>query len=69
MFSSRGPDLDMDKCVKMSGGNRFEMILMAANRAREIAEQQKNDTSVEISYPVLTSLFELQNRTTPMKKK
>ena len=69
MFSSRGPNLDMDKCVKMSGGNRFEMILMAANRAREIAEQQKNDISVETSYPVLTSLFELQNRTTSIKKK
>ena len=69
MIASRGPDLDMDKCVEMAGGNRFEMILMAANRAREIADQQKNDTSTAVNYPVLTSLFELQNRTTPIKKK
>jgi DNA-directed RNA polymerase omega subunit len=51
-------DLDIQKCVKNVGGSQFELILIAATRAREIANlrsiaqrnnpQLKYDTKITI---------------------
>lgn len=35
------PEIDMDKALKNVGGNRFELSLIAAQRAREIEFQRK----------------------------
>ncbi len=32
---SRGPSIDMDKCVEAVGGNRFNLVLIASARTRE----------------------------------
>ena len=34
------PSLDVEKAVEMVGGSRFELILIAATRAREIAQKR-----------------------------
>jgi len=35
------PELDLDRALKNVGGNRFELALVAAQRAREIEFQRK----------------------------
>ena len=46
-------DIDVQKCVENVGGNQFELILIAATRAREIANTrsiaQKNNP--QLKYP------------------
>lgn len=61
MQPSRSSEVDMDKCIEAVGGNTFQMILIAAERAREIASRRKNDTSNEVNNPVITTLLEIQN--------
>ena len=47
-------DIDVQQCVDNIGGSRFELILIAATRAREIASAriiaQRNNP--ELTYPV-----------------
>ena len=57
---SRSNQIDLEKCVEESGGNRFEMILMASNRVREISRQQKSSERREHKFPVITALLEMQ---------
>lgn len=59
--SSRGPDLDTDLCVEQSGGNRFDLVLIAAARAREIARQHRSSGSNESVYASVSALLEIQN--------
>ena len=40
-YHSRGPDLNMDECVENSGGNRFDLVLIATVRARELSRRHK----------------------------
>lgn len=61
MKASRSSEVDMDKCIEASGVNSFQMILIAAERARQIANCRKNDTSYEVNNPVITTLLEIQN--------
>ncbi len=55
---SRTPQLDMDKCFKHAGGNKFDMVILMAHRAREIAK--KNKGNVEYINAPMNALFELQ---------
>jgi DNA-directed RNA polymerase omega subunit len=56
---SRGPELDVDKCTEAIG-NRFDLVLVASIRAREISRQHKNsDNRGNIKSP-LTALLEIQ---------
>jgi len=57
---SRGPTLDTDLCVANSGTGRFDMIIAASARAREIRRQHKESVSFEHTHPVVTALLELQ---------
>ena len=42
---SRGPGIDTELCVKQAGGNRFNLVLIAGERLRELRRQNKhNDT-------------------------
>jgi len=55
---SRTPELNIEKCVKQAGGNRYDMVLIAAQRAREIAKATAgNDMYVNAA---VSSLLELQ---------
>lgn len=55
-------DIDVQKCVKNVGGNQFELILIAATRAREIASArsiaQKNNPALKYAVKTVTSALE-----------
>ena len=57
---SRGPQIDIEKCVANAGENRFNLVIMAAARARELARRHKNSGSAEMTYPSITALLEFQ---------
>jgi|LauGreDrversion4_2_1035121.scaffolds.fasta_scaffold472928_1 DNA-directed RNA polymerase omega subunit len=58
---SRGTAIDIQKCVKNVGSNRFNLVLIASARAREISRE--NSTSEKFSHqnPVVTALEEIQS--------
>ena len=57
---SRGPTLDIEKCVEMSGGNRFDLVIMAAQRCKELAREHRNaERGYQLNAPV-TALLEFQ---------
>jgi DNA-directed RNA polymerase subunit K/omega len=60
-YTSRGPELDVNKAVEMSGGNRFNLVIMAAARAREIRRLNKNSERFEHIHPNMTALLEFQD--------
>lgn len=68
---SRVAQLDNDKIVEVSGGNRFNLVIMAAARSREIRRQNKDSMKFEHLHSNVTALLEFQNGTcdeTYMKK-
>lgn len=56
----RTDELDVEKCVELSGGNRFKMVLTAAQRAREISHKNRGSDKFEHTHPVITALLEIQ---------
>jgi DNA-directed RNA polymerase subunit K/omega len=58
---SRGTEIDTDQCVDLSGGNRFNLVLIAAARAREIKRQHRESDKREHVYSNLTALLEIQS--------
>lgn len=63
---SRTPQLDMDKCVKNAGDNKFDMVIYGAARAREIARKHRGNT--EYCNPVMSSLLELEEKPYAIRK-
>jgi DNA-directed RNA polymerase subunit K/omega len=59
-FQSRGPSLDLDKVVQESGGNRFQLIIEASARARQIRRQNQSSERHEHIHPCMTALLEFQ---------
>jgi len=58
---SRGPRIDVEKCVANVGNNRFDLVLIGAARAREISRQHKHDEiGTQVNAPV-SALFDIQN--------
>lgn len=60
---SRVAQLDNDKIVELSGGNRFNLVIMAAARSREIRRQNKDSQKFEHIHSNVTALLEFQNGT------
>jgi DNA-directed RNA polymerase subunit K/omega len=60
---SRVAQLDNDKIVEMSGGNRFNLVIMAAARSREIRRQNKDSQKFEHIHSNVTALLDFQNGT------
>jgi DNA-directed RNA polymerase subunit K/omega len=57
---SRGPQIDTDLCVQKSGGNRFDLVIMAAARCKELAREHRNaERGYQLNAPV-TALLEFQ---------
>jgi DNA-directed RNA polymerase subunit K/omega len=60
-YHSRGPELDLDKTVENAGGNRFDLVIMAATRAREIKRANSHSGRFEHTHPNMTALLEFQD--------
>lgn len=60
-YHSRHEQLDVEKCVKQSGGNRFDLILMASQRGRAIKNQNQHSVHMEHHHGVVTALLEIQD--------
>lgn len=58
---SRGPDLDLEKCVANMDNSRFMMVVIASARVREIANKNKHSTRLEHRHPVITALKEVES--------
>ena len=56
---SRGPSVDTEKCVTQIGG-RFELVLAATVRAREIRRQHRESDKFEHVHSTVTALLEIQ---------
>lgn len=59
-YISRGVDIDTEKCVQNVGGNRFNLVLIASARAREISQANKNSDRHEHLHTPVTALLEVQ---------
>lgn len=59
--ASRGPLIDTEKCIRNVGGNKFEMILIAAIKARALLAKTNsfNHKKDAVNTPV-TALLEIQ---------
>lgn len=60
-MNSRTPMLDMQKCIENSGGNKFEMILIAATLAKQIRRKNPDSLEHEHTHAATTALLEIQN--------
>ena len=57
---SRGPSIDIEKCVENVGGNRFNLVLIAAVRARELARRHRAaEKTTQMNAPV-NALLDIQ---------
>jgi DNA-directed RNA polymerase omega subunit len=57
---SRGPEIDTNKCVA-NIGSRYDMVIIASARAREIRLLNRNSTKREHIFTEVTALLEIQN--------
>ena len=57
---SRGTSVDNELCVSNVGSNRFNMVLIATVRAREIKRRNMNSEHREHIFPIVTALLEIQ---------
>jgi DNA-directed RNA polymerase subunit K/omega len=44
-IESRGPIIDTEECVRQAGGGRYDLVLIAANRLRELKRIHREDTT------------------------
>jgi len=60
LTDSRGPNIDTQKCVAQVGGNRFDLVLIATVRARELSRRHKAaGHTTQVNAPV-SALLEIQ---------
>ncbi len=57
---SRGPKLDIEQCVVGAGGNRFDLVLIASARAREIRRQHASSDKREHVHSCVTALMDIE---------
>ena len=55
---SRSPQIDTEACVANAGGQRFNLVLIAAQRLRELRKQHQN-TPERVVTPI-DALLEIQ---------
>jgi DNA-directed RNA polymerase omega subunit len=61
LTDSRGPGVDTEKCVAQVGGNRFDLVLIATVRARELSRRHKAaGHATQINAPV-SALLDIQD--------
>jgi DNA-directed RNA polymerase omega subunit len=60
LTDSRGPGIDTEKCVEQVGGSRFDLVLIATVRARELSRRHKaSELTTQVNAPV-SALLEIQ---------
>lgn len=60
LTDSRGPGVDTEKCVAQVGGSRFDLVLIATVRARELSRRHKAaGHATQINAPV-SALLDIQ---------
>ena len=59
-YVSRGTQIDTDKCVEHID-NRFNLVILAAARSREIRKQNYSSQKFEHVHTNVTALLEFQN--------
>ena len=60
LTDSRGPNIDTQKCVEQVGGNRFDLVLIATVRARELSRRHKAaGHTTQVNSPV-SALLDIQ---------
>ena len=60
LTDSRGPQVDTEKCVVQAGGNRFDLVLIATVRARELSRRHKAaGLATQVNSPV-SALLDVQ---------
>ena len=42
-IDSRSPIIDTERCVRRAGGGRYDLVLVAAQRLRELKRQHRED--------------------------
>jgi DNA-directed RNA polymerase subunit K/omega len=58
---SRGTSIDTEKCVELTGGNRFNLVLIASTRAKELSRNHRHaEGKGQLNAPV-TALLEIQD--------
>jgi DNA-directed RNA polymerase subunit K/omega len=57
-IASRGPIIDTEECVHQAGGGRYDLVLIAAQRLRELKRIHREDTTRYVT-PV-DALMEVQ---------
>jgi DNA-directed RNA polymerase subunit K/omega len=57
---SRGTEIDFDKCVNQMGGNRFNLVLAAAARSREINKRNKANGKIEHECAPVSALLDVE---------
>lgn len=67
---SRGPSIDTEQCVANAGANRFDLVLIAAVRARELKRQHRDNpfASFEQVHTNITALQEIQEGKVDVKE-
>jgi DNA-directed RNA polymerase subunit K/omega len=57
---SRGTSINFDTCVKNMNGNKFNLVLAAAARAREISKRNKANGKIEHECTPVSALLDVQ---------
>ena len=57
---SRGPAIDIERCVEAVGGNRFNLVLIASAKSREIRRQHASSEKREHVHSIITALGEIE---------
>jgi DNA-directed RNA polymerase omega subunit len=68
LVASRGPELDNQKLVANCNDLRYDLVLIAAIRAREIRRQHKESDKYEHKFPIVSALLEVQEGKIDPKK-
>ena len=58
-IESRGPEIDMQKCVNQAGGGRYDMVLIGAQRLRELKRVHRENTARYVT--CVDALTDIQN--------
>jgi len=57
---SRGTEIDTDLCVANCNNNRYDLVILASARARQIMRQHRESENPAHIYPIVKALLEFQ---------
>ena len=58
---SRTLEVDTQQCVKNVDNNKYDLVLIAAERARELAQQARYNSDLPVSQAPVTALLDVQH--------